>query len=144
MRRFQLLAPIFLATVAIFATTMVAGASNAVTTTHFAVAYDTADFGLPFGFLTCDGQRTVKSGPNGFVKDSETCAVTGASEPLPNGHYPLDPIEGVPQWLSDYELFVDPGGVFCLRPAITGTLVVTGNGQTWNAEAFYDPSFICL
>ncbi len=134
MKKFRLLALFFVVLTAIFVTANVAGADSGVTTTHFTAAYDSG----PLGFFTCDGQRIVKTGPNGFVKDSETCTVTDPVEPVPNGHYSLDPFGG---WVSDYEFFTDPGG--CIRLAISGTIVVTANGRTWTIEAYYDPSFTC-
>jgi hypothetical protein len=139
MRKVQLLATVLVVLAALFVPVTVAGASSAVTVTHFTVAYD---FG--YGLIECDGQRIVRTGPDGFVKDSETCAVTGGSDVLPNGHYSLEPVGGDPQWWSDYEFFVDPGGEWCLNPAVSGTLVVTANGHTWKAEVYYDPSFVCL
>jgi hypothetical protein len=133
MRRFQLLA-LFVVLTAVLGSASVATAGNGVTTTHFTAAYQNG----PLGFFTCDGQRIVKSGPNGFVKDSETCAV---DDPVaPNGHYTFDPGD----WISDYEAFVNPGGG-CERPNISGsTVVVTANGRIWTIEAYYDPSFTCL
>ena len=130
MRRFQLLA-LFVVLTAVLVSASVATAGNGVTMTHFTAAYQNG----PVGFFTCDGQRIVKSGPNGFVKDSQTCAV---DDPVvPNGHYTLAPGD----WLSDYEGFVNPGG--CENPDISGTIVVTANGRIWTIEAYYDPSFTC-
>ena len=130
MRRFQLLA-LFVVLAAVSGGASVATASGGVTTTHFTAAYQNGEF----GFFTCDGQRIVKSGPNGFVKDSETCAV---DDPIVgNGHHTFDPGD----WFSDYEAFVNPGG--CDRPNISGTVVVSANGRIWTVEAYYDPSFTC-
>jgi hypothetical protein len=55
----------------------------------------------------------------------------------PNGHYDAG------GWSSDYEAFVDPGGLTCFNPAISGTIDVTANGRTWTIEAYYDPGFTC-
>jgi hypothetical protein len=116
------------------AAAVTASADNGVTNTHFTVSYT----GGAGATLTCDGERIVKSGPNGFVQDSESCTTPIVT--FPNGQFDLAPNPN-PNWVSDYEFLVFPGG--CLRPAISGTLVVTGNGHKWRVTAFYDPSFTC-
>jgi hypothetical protein len=121
-------------TVGVGAAAVTASGDNGVTNTHFTLSYT----GGAGAILTCDGERIVKSGPNGFVQDSESCTTPIVT--FHNGRFDLAPNPPA-VWFSDYEGFVSPGG--CLRPAISGTLVVTGNGHNWSVTAFYDPSFTC-
>lgn len=151
-KKSRLLALFFVVLTAVFVTANVAGADNGSTTTQFTVAYDNAapEIGGDPGLVTCDGNRIVKTGPKPYVKDSETCVVTGqTSGPLfPAGTSSLVPDPGpVYKWFSDYELFVAYPPFTCFRPAVSGTITVKNKKDgtsTWTITAYYDPSFTCL
>jgi hypothetical protein len=110
-------------------------AGSGATTVHFTVAYSS---------FTCAGERIVKTAPKAFTKDSETCTFTDLTEFAPGSYVivprtePESPTES--HWASDYELFIlglpgpncDPIGFpfgKCIRTALSGTIVVTDNGD---------------
>jgi len=97
----RLLLLVAIVAAAVCASAIPASADNGATTTHFNVSYT----GGAGALLTCAGERIVKSGPNGYVKDSESC--TTANPQLPVGRYDLTP-DPNPEWYSDYEYFVNP------------------------------------
>lgn len=119
-------------------------AGNGATTVHFNVAY--ASF-------TCAGERIVKAAPRAITKDSESCTFTDLSEFAPGTYAITTGPESATasHWASDYELFVvgtagpgcDPVWVpfgYCIRQAISGTIVVTDNGDgtgTLEVTAYY-------
>jgi hypothetical protein len=104
---------IVLALATIFLSASIALAANGATPTHFTASYDNGAVGGPGGFWTCTGERIVKSAPKGFTKDSETCTITDLTS-LPPGTYHLGS-----GWFSDFDG----------RPAISGTAIVTANGD---------------
>ena len=134
---------IALALVAVLLSVGVAFAGHGATVTHFTALY-------PEGGV-CKGERIVKDGHNGFVKDIERCVQPADFFPLEPGRYSLwsDEVGG---WFSDYEAFsVDPTDPiclqdisahlgFCVRIAVSGTLEVTkGPHKTkiWHIIAYY-------
>ena len=107
-------------------TASVAAADNGATTTQFTASYDSS-LG---GHYECSGVRIVKTGPKGFIKDSETCTITDLAS-LPAGTYVNWP------WASDYEFFV----LNQFRVAASDTMVVTDNGDgtgTLEISAYYN------
>jgi hypothetical protein len=111
-----------------------AGANNGATTIEFVTpTYSFHIFGVN-GVFSCSGTRIIKTAPKPFVKDSETCLVTGAFTP---GTYPV-----LPEWFgSDYEYWISPGGGF-VRPPIKGNIEIVSNGDgttTWHITAYYTP-----
>jgi hypothetical protein len=116
-----------LALVAVFLSAGVAFAGhggNGITRTFFTA------------FGNCAGERIVKGGPDGFVKDVEVCVQPAHFFDLEPGKYSVwDPAIG--GWWSDYEIVkVDPADPICLQPismdreqcirlAVSGTVTVT-------------------
>jgi hypothetical protein len=110
-----------------------------VPTVQFAVEYEA----FPGGpLIACKGQRIVTTGPNASVRDRETCHLNDQTL-IDEGTYPIVPMADVDfpnnvGWSSDYELFVNPGGVFL--DAVSGTLVVKNRPdgtQVWQVHATY-------
>jgi hypothetical protein len=139
-----------LAAVLLSATVAVAG--NGATVTHFAVSY-LSDFGAGPP-IDCTGNRIVRSDPNAFVKDTETC--TTFSEEFPVGSYKIVPFTGNNWedflWASDYEAaYVAPGSPVCVdlfpdvcyRTAESGNVTVEYSENsglyTWSIVAYYAP-----
>lgn len=96
--------PLALAAVLLSATVAVAG--SGATVTHFAVSYHSlGDPALPM--IDCTGNRIVKPGPNGWVKDTETCVTTLADYWPVGVLYRIVPFDGSNWtddiWFSDYE-----------------------------------------
>jgi hypothetical protein len=156
---------VVLALATVFLTAGVAFAGNGATVTHFAASYhDLGDPTLPM--IDCTGNRIVKPGPNGWVKDTETCVTTYADYWPVGVLYRIVPFTGTSLedgnwtddiWFSDYEGFTvvppftnpvcvqplsDDSGI-CLRPAISGVMSVSysaGTGlYTISAVAYYAP-----
>lgn len=123
------LTPVVLVAVGALLAAAAGGAANGATTTHF-----TASYGPPQ--VTCSGERIVKTGSKGFVKDSETCIVA-TDFYAPGTYYLADPSFG--GWCSDVEGFAPTP---TCRLAIGGTLVSSDNGDgtfTWSITAYYAP-----
>ena len=77
--------------------TSVASATAGTTTTPFKAAY----WFTPSAYATCSGANIVKTAPNAFNKDSETCVLSGD-----DGFFPLGTSTyGYGAWLSDYYYF---------------------------------------
>jgi hypothetical protein len=122
-------------------------AGNGAQTIHFTAVYDS---------FTCTGERIDKTAPKAFTKDSETCTYTDLSQFDPAGTYAIVPRTepvgpGETHWASDYEYWaVGTSGpncipewliYGCLRTAVSGTIVVTDNGDgtgTLDVVAYYD------
>jgi len=143
---------VVLALAAVLLSATVAVAGNGATVTHFAVSY-LADWGEG-PLIDCTGNRIVKPGPNGWVKDTETC--TTVSDQFPVGSYKIVPFTGVNWtdflWASDYEVdYVAPGSPVCVdlfpevcyRTAESGNVTVEYSEKsglyTWSIVAYYAP-----
>jgi len=141
---------VVLALATVFLAAGVAFAGNGATVTHFAVSYP-SNFGEG-PQVYCTGNRIVRSGPNAFVKDTETC--TTVFEEFPVGSYKIVPFTGDNWedflWASDYEAaFVAPGSPVCVdlfpevcyRTAESGNVTVTYSDglYTWSIVAYYAP-----
>ena len=83
----------------------------------------------------------MKSEPKAFTKDTETCTFTDLTQ-FPPGTYEIVPFGTSPgptqtNWASDYEFqsvpandpVCVPGYSLCFRFAVSGTVVVTDNGD---------------
>ena len=122
--------PLALAVTLLAASGVLAG--NGASTVHFTASYDS---------FTCAGERIVKTAPKGFTKDSETCTFTDVAA-FPTGTYDIVG-QAVPEsptqshWASDYDILYTPAGSpgcivgppICVRVAVSGTIVVTDNGD---------------
>ena len=69
----RILIGVLVAAVAALGSATVASASDGATVTHFTAAYPS----LVGDFWTCSGSHIVKSAPKPFIKDSETCVISG-------------------------------------------------------------------
>ena len=155
---------VVLALAGVLLSAAVAVAGNGATVTHFAVSYPAlGDPALPM--IDCTGNRIVKPGPDGWVKDTETC-VTTYPDYWPVGvPYRIVPFTGTSLadgnweddvWFSDYEALTvlppfDPPCVqplsdefgLCSRPAISGQMLVTYSTSTGlytiSVVAYYAP-----
>ena len=139
MKKLLALFVMVVAATSVAASVAVADPGKGVPTVQFDVSYEAFPGGPT---ITCKGQRIVTTGPNASVRDRETCQVTDQSA-IPAGTYPIVPLAEFDfpnniAWISDYEFFVNPGGV--LRFAVSGTLVVKNRPdgtQTWQVHATY-------
>ncbi len=107
-------------------------AGSAAKTVHFTASYSS---------FTCAGERIVKTEPKSFIKDSETCTFTDLTEFAPGTYaivgqaVPESPTQS--HWVSDYDILYTPAGSpgcvvgppICFRIAVSGTIVVTDNGD---------------
>jgi hypothetical protein len=124
-----------LAAASVTASVAVADPGNGVPTVQFAVDYAVGPY-----TVTCKGQRIVTTGKNASVRDRETCTVDTQSF-LAEGTYTVQLPDGNPNtfsWYSDYEWFVNPGGV--LLWAVSGTVKVSNRPdgtQVWQAHVTY-------
>ena len=138
MKRLRLLLVGAVAAVALV-TANVATANNGATTIEFTTPVYTyisvPGFGVN-GLFNCTGTRIIKTGPKAFVKDSETCHVTGG--PFAPGTYPI-----LPTWFaSDYEWWLNYPGPPIFRAPIDGNITIVDNGDgstTWHITAYYTP-----
>ena len=130
MKKLWLLAVLVVALAGAGVATGVATANNGAQTSHFTAAY----FNGQGGFFTCSGERIVKTAPQAFTKDSETCTISDLST-WPPGTYPivtspLPPPASWAIWFSDFDG----------QQAVSGTIVVTDNGNgtgTMTIDAYY-------
>ena len=131
MKKLPALLVAVVAAICVTASVAVADPGNGVATAQFTAAYDS---------FTCKGQRIVTSGTNASVRDRETCDVSG--QLLPEGKYDVGTVTDIPNfklgWYSDYEYFVNPGGV--VRFAVSGTIMVKNRPDgtsVWQVHVTY-------
>src|SRR5436190_14989480 len=97
MKKLMLLAVAACALAGFGVASSVATAKNGTTTTPFKASY----WLTGSAYATCSGANIVKTAPNAFNKDSETCVLSGDEGVFPLGTTAYGP--GV--WLSDYYFF---------------------------------------